>query len=321
MEIREWKDKLYAHRIRKRRDSDSDSSESLYRSQLQSVFVITFESTTAYNSVEQSAKPGMSFAPPSVLCGDEKTKSDTFEVKVPDDHTGEDAYSRRMRLSGLNAPANVPSPPPALGQAEVSTPPPPPPPAQEISDAQTPLPPPLAPSATPLPSISRAPVRYNLPSAPSDIPASEAELESALQADPGEEDGASSDAAPRSLRPGQKGFAERLMSKYGWSKGSGLGASGSGIVNPLRVQVEKQKKKPDSEGGGFVGPGGRGKIVGGRKKGVESEEGKFGAMSEVVILRGMVDGMDLDAEMEVAGDGGLMQEIGEECGNKVSLSA
>lgn len=110
------------------------------------------------------------------------------------------------------------------------------------------------------------------------------------------------------------------MSKYGWSKGSGLGASGSGIVNPLRVQIEKQKKKPDSEGGGFVGPGGRGKILGGKKKGgsgADSEGGKFGAMSEVVVLRGMVDGMDLDAEMEGAGDGGLMQEIGEECGDKV----
>lgn len=111
------------------------------------------------------------------------------------------------------------------------------------------------------------------------------------------------------------------MSKYGWSKGSGLGASGSGIVNPLRVQVEKQKKKPDSEGGGFVGPGGRGKIIGGKKKGgpdAEAEDGKFGVMSEVVVLRGMVDGMDLDVEMEGAGDGGLIQEIGEECGDKVS---
>ena len=112
------------------------------------------------------------------------------------------------------------------------------------------------------------------------------------------------------------------MSKYGWSKGSGLGASGSGIVNPLRVQIEKQKKKPDSEGGGFVAPGGRGKIIGGKKKGgpdAEAKDGKFGVMSEVVVLRGMVDDMDLEAEMEGAGDGGLMQEIGEECGEKVSI--
>lgn len=163
-------------------------------------------------------------------------------------------------------------------------------------------------------------MRYNLPDAPTDLPTSEAELEDALGTNFKEEPPV--DDAPRSLRPGQKGFAERLMSKYGWSKGSGLGASGSGIVNPLRVQLEKQKKKPDSEGGGFVGPGGRGKIIGGRKKGgldADPEDGKFGAMSEVVVLRGMVDGMDLDAEVEGAGDGGLIQEIGEECGEKVSI--
>lgn len=106
------------------------------------------------------------------------------------------------------------------------------------------------------------------------------------------------------------------MSKYGWTKGTGLGASGTGIINPLRVQVEKQKRKPDSEGGGAVGPGGRGKIIGGKKqKGADEEEGLFGRMSEVIVLKGMVDGMDLDAEMNT---GNLMQEIGEECGEKVS---
>lgn len=126
--------------------------------------------------------------------------------------------------------------------------------------------------------------------------------------------------SPRSLRPGQKGFAERLMSKYGWTKGSGLGASESGILNPLRVQVEKQKKKPDSEGGGVIGHGGKGKILGGNRKGgstAVTETGKFGIMSEVVILLGMVDGMDLDLELARSGDGGLMQEIGDECGAKV----
>ena len=111
------------------------------------------------------------------------------------------------------------------------------------------------------------------------------------------------------------------MSKYGWTKGSGLGANSSGIVNPLRVQVEKQKKKSDSEGGGFVGPGGMGKIIGGKKKGGAgdgSEEGKFGAMSEVIVLKGMIDGMDLDEELA---SGDLMQEIGEECGEKVDTQS
>jgi splicing factor 45 len=181
------------------------------------------------------------------------------------------------------------------------------------------LSPPAAPSEPVLSgTISRAPVRYNLPPAPSDIPTSEAELEKALAAEPEDED-QPAEEAPRSLRPGQKGFAERLMSKYGWSRGTGLGADGSGIINPLRVQVEKRKKKSDAEGGGFRDAGGRGKIIGGKKNvpEKEAEVGKFGPMSEVIILRGMVDGMNLDEEVEGAGDGGLMQEIGDECAEKV----
>lgn len=240
------------------------------------------------------------------------------QTAVPDDATGKDAYARRLRLSQTQAPDLVFTPP----AAHILDPPPPPPPptTQSLNDAQpTPPPPPADPPIPPAASISRAPVRYNLPPPPADIPKSEAELETALQEDTADQEEEAESDAPRSLRPGQRGFAERLMSKYGWTKGSGLGASGSGIVNPLRVQVEKQKKKPDSEGGGFVGPGGRGKIIGGKKKGgnnAEAEGGKFGVMSEVVVLRGMVDGMDLDAELD---DGGLMQEIGEECADKVSV--
>lgn len=141
----------------------------------------------------------------------------------------------------------------------------------------------------------------------------EAELEAASVNDGEPSEDA---AAPRSNRPGQQGFAERLLSKYGWTKGSGLGANESGIAKPLQVKIEKQKKRPDSEGGGFVVPGGRGKIIGGKRKGDE-DEGKFGAMSEVIVLYGMVDGMDLDAELRGSEDGGLMQEIGEECAEKV----
>ncbi len=227
-----------------------------------------------------------------------------------------------------------------------------------ISDAQftaqppPPPPPPQSAAMTAINStgtISRAPVRYNLPAAPSDIPATEAELQAVIH----EEDAAAqnpedtnndnnnlNEPEQRSLRPGQKGFAERLMSKYGWTKGSGLGATGSGIINPLRVQVEKQSKKNngnESRGGsGWLGgadegqstkkgaSSSRGKIIGGKKKkggegGGGEDEGLFGRMSEVVVLRGMVDGLDLDAELHGGeGDGGLMQEIGEECGEKVS---
>lgn len=143
-------------------------------------------------------------------------------------------------------------------------------------------------------------------------------MEKALADEPEEDSVEDGKEVTRSLRPGQKGFAERLMSKYGWSKGSGLGAEGTGIVNALSVKVDKRKKKSDAEGGGFREPA-KGKIVGGQKSaaGKASEQGKFGAMSEVIKLRGMVDGMDLDQEVEGSGDGGLMQEIGEECGEKV----
>lgn len=200
-----------------------------------------------------------------------------------------------------------------MRRQEQTQPPPPPPslPPSRSTDTFQPA------SAT----ISRAPVRYTLPPAPADIPASEAELEEVIASeeapenDPEAENSSNESAAPRSLRPGQKGFAERLLSKYGWTKGSGLGADGSGIAKPLQVKVEKRKKRPDSEGGGFVTPSGRGTIVGGKRKRGE-DPGKFGTMSEVVVLRGMLDGMDLETELSGEG-GGLMQEIGEECSEKV----
>ena len=323
MEIREWKDKLYAHRSSKRRESDSDSSGSEPRPQIHSVYSFHTQASRCLKKLGNFAPPGSSFAPPTVSDDGSKPQHHQQAIDVPYESTGNEVYARRMHLSQAGSPAGTLSYERLAHQVE---------PSAVLPPLATPLPasgqqiavhphPPSTPNSPPPPpaSISRAPVRYNLPAAPSELPSSEAELEDALRTDLSDEH-ETSDAAPRSLRPGQKGFAERLMSKYGWSKGSGLGASGSGIVNPLRVQVEKQKKKPDSEGGGFVGPGGRGKIIGGKKKGghvPESEEGKFGAMSEVVVLRGMVNGLDLDAEI---GDGGLMQEIGEECGEKVSIT-
>lgn len=117
---------------------------------------------------------------------------------------------------------------------------------------------------------------------------------------------------PRSSRPGQTGFAQRLMSKYGWTKGSGLGADESGIINPLRVQVEKRRKKADADGGGWAEPGSKGKIIGGKRK--EENAGKFGTMSDVIVLRDMLENMP-NLQEEIAG--GLGQEIGEECGEKV----
>ncbi|KAL9582217.1 MAG: hypothetical protein Q9212_003428 [Teloschistes hypoglaucus] len=265
-EIREWKDRLYAHRTACK-GGDSSHSKS--------------EDGQLETSLHTTAPSGFSFAPPANF--------ETYRsTRVPiDDATSEDAHPSLHRLViERHGPKSTHDD----TKKELLT-----------------------------PSISRAPVRYNLPPPPSEIPESEADLAQALASDGAEIEITDHGHESRSLRPGQKGFAHRLMSKYGWTKGSGLGANGTGIVNPLRVQVEKQKKKPDSEGGGYVAPGGRGKIVGEKKAGgpnASGEGGKFGVMSEVVVLHGMVDGLDLDSEMESADDGGLIQEIGDECGAK-----
>ncbi|KAI0114513.1 hypothetical protein GGR51DRAFT_504736 [Nemania sp. FL0031] len=215
---------------------------------------------------------------------------------LPDDKTGDDAYARRLAMSQGQAPIPPRSP----------TPPPPPPPEPDAS------------------TISREPVRY----APPQQQAQPQKDPDSMDID--EDDGADyvppeptspaedDETAPRGNRPGQKGFAARLMSKYGWSKGQGLGAEGSGILQPLRVQVEKRKKKSDAEGGGWAEPGGRGKIIGsktgtGTSSSTSESTGKFGTMSNVIVLRNMLDGMeDVQSEME----NGLGQEIGEECGDK-----
>lgn len=101
------------------------------------------------------------------------------------------------------------------------------------------------------------------------------------------------------------------MSKYGWTQGTGLGAHETGIINPLRVQIDKRRKKADADGGGWAEPGGKGKIIGSKRK---EEASKFGAMSDVIVLRNMLENMP-DLQAEIAD--GLGQEIGEECGEKV----
>ncbi|PYH45179.1 putative G-patch DNA repair protein (Drt111) [Aspergillus saccharolyticus JOP 1030-1] len=296
-EIREWKDRLYAHRMARSpsRESYSDDDEYARPRNRQFAPPGSFAPPPGPNIVPPGppADPSPSGEPTEIQNdiskGEISPPSPLHEppAQVPDDPTGEDAYLRRLQMS-------------TAGSATLLTPPPQSRPLDVLQPA----------SAT----ISRAPVRYKLPPPPEDIPASEAELEEVFAKEQ-PVDGDAGDDGQRSLRPGQKGFAERLMAKYGWTKGSGLGATGSGIVKPLQVKVEKQKKRPDSEGGGFVTPAGRGKVIGGARK--NEEEGKFGSMSEVIVLKGMLDGMDL--ETELAGDeesGGLMQEIGEECSDK-----
>jgi len=296
LEVREWKDLLYRHRMRKRQSSTDESDYDERPTNSTRINVHFLRELT----IPGRFAPPMSFAPPSNLNADPPPPP----ADVPDDVSGDDVWARRMRMSQVPPPpADVPNDPTGedayarrMQMAQAVAPPPPPPPPD--------VPPPTG-------MISRAPVRYSLPEAPPEIPASETELEEKLEAETTEHD------QSKSSRPGQSGFAERLMAKYGWSKGQGLGAKGTGIINPLYAKADVRKKKSDAEGGGFATPASTGKILGGRKaKGVEAEEaGKFGPMSEVIRLEHMLDGMDVDAELN-RGEGGIMQEIGEECGEK-----
>lgn len=121
--------------------------------------------------------------------------------------------------------------------------PPAPPPApaveeDEAMDDYEPPPPPIsAPPVAAPGSISREPVKYNVPPAQAaapgaisrepvrynnsppnvpDMPMDDAQYDRPAETAP----------QPPSKRPGQKDFAKRMMEKMGWQKGSGLGAQG-----------------------------------------------------------------------------------------------
>ncbi|KAK9473831.1 uncharacterized protein V1510DRAFT_414029 [Dipodascopsis tothii] len=103
--------------------------------------------------------------------------------------------------------------------------------------------PPAAPPAEPpadgpvdAATISRQAVLYDVPAAEIEAELASAETEA--------------EAAPSAQAVSKQTFAERLMTKYGWTPGSGLGSAGDGIVRPLRVAADKKNK-------------GYGKIVGG----------------------------------------------------------
>ncbi|KAI1494965.1 hypothetical protein F5X96DRAFT_613961 [Biscogniauxia mediterranea] len=277
-EVQEWKALLYKHRRRDERTQDS------------------------YDSEEDDERPMHNqFAPPDSYSFAPPPPSPPRAAPPPDDKSGDDAYARRLALSQGQA-ANIPPPPrsPTLSSAH---PPPPPPPLPEPDSSTT---------------ISREPVRYTRPADPDVMDEDHDDDKVYAPLEPSEHE--QEEEGERSNRSGKKGFAARLMSKYGWAKGQGLGAESSGILQPLRVQVEKRKKKSDAEGGGWRGPGGRGRIIApktaaaadGSSSSDPSGGSKFGPISNVIVLRNMLEGMDdLQGEME----NGLGQEIGEECGD------
>ncbi|KAL7809178.1 hypothetical protein V8C44DRAFT_334693 [Trichoderma aethiopicum] len=274
-EVREWKALLYRHR-KKHEESDLSDSE------------------------EETAPPPKQFAPPASYSFAPPPPRSPPAAPAPDE-TADDAYARRLALSA--------------GQQH--PPPPPPPPPQTSESSQPPAPPP--PSEEPG-TISKAPIRYTQPpnadddAAHSPPPSFTQTNQDTLTPDdnPLLEQDDQQQQQQRTNRPGQAGFAHRLMTKYGWTKGAALGANESGILNPLRVQVEKRRKRADADGGGWAEPANKAKIIGGNTR-HKGDASKFGPMSEVIVLRHMLDNMpDLEAEIE----DGLGQEIGGECGEK-----
>ena len=152
-------------------------------------------------------------------------------------------------------------------------------------------PPPPIPSST----ISSEPIHYSTATISSDPVFYET---STISSDPVFYDTPttpSKDTGPRSNLPGQKDFASRLMSKYGWEKGQSLGSTPtSGLVTPLLMKADKDRK-------------GTGTILN-RNKTVE-DHGPFGKMTRCIVLTNVVGLGEVDEE--------LADEIGGECREKV----
>ncbi|KXL45789.1 MAG: hypothetical protein FE78DRAFT_31458 [Acidomyces sp. 'richmondensis'] len=153
-------------------------------------------------------------------------------------------------------------------------------------------------------TISRAPVRYNV-SAPQDQ--SDEDMQDISMSLP-------ESGRAQSKHSRQNGFGQRILQKHGWEAGQGLGARGDGITTALVAKAEKRKKRADADGGGWAQPANMGKIVGGGKRkndasGSGIEESEESKPSEVVKLVGMCANMDLDHEIA---SNNLFDEIGED---------
>ncbi|KAI9728756.1 MAG: hypothetical protein M1828_002862 [Chrysothrix sp. TS-e1954] len=257
--------------------------------------------------------PRQGFAPPldldtQKIAGDGRSAHPTIVEPGLNDATGDDAYARRMHLSQIaqatDATVPVSHEGPNIHDADVMRSSHILPHNQMSSTIQPPS------DGT----VSRAPVRYAL-SAPQPV-ANDVEV-TQEHTNHGSQDEVQADeetSGPRSVRPGQRGFAERMMAKQGWTKGSGLGAEGAGMRAPLRVQIEKRKKRSDADGGGWVGPAGKGKIVGNTGNMHQGLQDHVTA-SDVVVLRGLMD----RPELEVSSDTSFVQELGEHLAEKCGV--
>jgi len=246
------------------------------------------------------------------------------------DESGEDVYARRLRMAreaGMNVRTPTPSPPPAAaeenydGEEVVEEPPVQetvrmyrpndvptslqpqpshpaytstyyqPPSYYNEAPGRQPLPPPPQPPATA--TISSEPVHYTAAITTSSEPVHYTTSSDPVQYASATASSEPDSSEPRGSHPGQRDFATRLMSKYGWQKGQGLGADSTGLVTPLIAKASKEKK-------------GSGQIINRNKR--HEDYGEQGKMSRCVVLANVVAAGEADEE--------LVEEIGGECREK-----
>ena len=211
------------------------------------------------------------------------------------EETGDDAYQRRAAISSTSLPEPPSEPSSSLPYnpfAPISVPPPPPGPPPSIEDEVARKREAAAAIAAKFGALAAVQSPEELTPAPQNS-VQRYVLVSVME----------SCSSIRRADPST--FAERMMAKWGYQEGQGLGADGQGIVNALKVeQIHEGKGKGKKEGKGVAVGSKMGRIINDNEDTQAREDRiRFGEPSRVVVLTNMVGPEDAD-------DADLREEIG-----------